>query len=62
MGAGGGRVGRAAIAKFVDMKAVVAGSKACNFRLNLHSVGDFYESNFTAHFVACSGMKQSNGF
>ncbi len=62
MGAGGTRVGRAAIAKFVDMKAVVAGSQACNFHLDLHSVGDFYEGNFTADFVACSGMKHSNGF
>ena len=62
MSACGSRIWRAAIAEFMNMKAVVAGSKACYLRMNLHSIGNFDERNRAAHFVACSGMKHCNRF
>ena len=62
MSAGRTRIRCAAIAELMDMKAVVAGSQTCNFRLDLHSVSDFCEGNCAANFVACSGMKYGNSF
>ncbi len=60
MSASGARIGRTAIAKLMDMKAVVPGSQARNLSPDLHTIGDFDERYSAAHFVACSGMKHRN--
>jgi len=61
MTAGGTRIRRAAIAKFMNVKAMVAGSQPCYLCLNLHAIGNFGERNDTAHLAAGCGMKHRDG-
>ena len=62
MSAGGSGIGRATIAELMDMKAMVAGYQAANFRPHLYSIGHFGKCHGAAHFVACGRMKHRNGF
>ena len=62
MSAGRTCIGRAAIAEFMDMKAMLARSKAGEFCVDLHSVGDFSERDGAAHFAALSGMHYGDSF
>src|SRR5882757_2251453 len=55
-------VGCTAIAELMDMKAMIAGSQAGDFRPDLYAIGLFSESNRTADFTACGGMKHCDGF
>ncbi len=61
MSASRGQIGRAAISKFMHMKAMFTRTQARDFRLDLHPVGDFREPDSAADFVACSGMQHGNG-
>src|SRR5205085_12479871 len=56
------RIGCAAIAEFMDMKAMVARSKATDFGPDLHAIGHFGECNSAAHLVSRGRMKHRNGF
>ena len=60
MSAGGTGIGRAAIAEFMDMKAMISGSQARDLCLDLHAIGDFGERDSAAYFVAAGGMKHGN--
>src|SRR5882724_2229455 len=60
--AGRGGIGRAAIAEFMDVKAMLTGSQTSDIRLDLHSVGDLSEGDGAAHVVARSGMQHCDGF
>lgn len=62
MSAGRSGVCRAAIAEFMNMKTMVAGSQACKVCMNLHAIGLFGEGNRTADFVARCGMKHGDRF
>ena len=63
MSAGGTRIGRAAIAEFMNVKAMVTGSQACYLCMDLHAIGNFGEGNRAAHLAASSyGMKHRNRF
>ena len=62
MTAGGSRVCRAAIAEFMNVKAMVAGSQACYLCMDLHAIGNFGERNGAAHLAAGCGMKHRDGF
>ena len=62
MRARGTGVGCAAIAKFMDMKAVFTRRQARDLRVDLHAVGDWREGNGAADFIACGGMKHRNAF
>src|SRR5437667_630566 len=57
MSARGSRIGRAAIAKFMNVKAMVGGSQAGYLCMDLHAIGYFGKRDGAAHLVACSGMK-----
>lgn len=56
------RIGCAAIAELMDMKTMIAGSQASDFRPNLYAIGHFYEGNSTTDFVACGRMKHRDSF
>lgn len=60
MSAGGTGIGRTAIAEFMDMKAMIAGSQARYLCLDLHAIGNLGKRDRAAHFVASSGMKHRN--
>ena len=62
MSACGSRIRGAAIAEFMNMKAMVSGSETCYLGMDLHAIGIFCEGNRAAHFVTCRGMKHRNGF
>ena len=62
MTAGGTRIGRAAIAKFMNMKTMIARCESCYLCLNLHAIGNFGEGNGTAHLAAGCGMKHRDSF
>ena len=55
-------IGCAAIAELMDVKSVLARSEARDFRMDLHSVGNFNECDRAANLVALGGMKHSDGF
>ena len=57
MRARGTRIGCTAIAKFMDMKAVLTRRQARDLRVDLHAVGDWREGNGAADFIACGGMQ-----
>ena len=60
MSARGTGIARAAIAKFMNMKAMIAGSQARYLCLDLHAIGNLGKRDRAAHFVASSGMKHRN--
>src|SRR5438093_13444605 len=62
MSAGRTCIDRAAIAEFMDMKAMHARSKAGEFCVDLHSVGDFSKRDGAAYFAALSGMHYRDSF
>ena len=62
MSAGRTCIDRAAIAEFMDMKAMHARSKAGEFCVDLHSVGDFSKRDGAAYFAALSGMHCGDSF
>ena len=55
-------IGCAAIAKFVDMKAVLTGRQAHEPCVDLHAIGDRRECDGAADFIACGGMQDRNAF
>ena len=62
MTAGGSRVCRAAIAEFMNVKAMVAGSQACYLCMDLHAIGYFDECDGAAYLVPRGGVKHRDGF
>ena len=62
MRACGTGIGCTAIAKFVNVKAVLTRGQTRDFRVNLYAVSNRREGDGAAHFVACSGMQHGNGF
>ncbi len=52
MAAGGAGIGRAAIAKFMDVKAVLSGCKACDLCVHLHAIRDWREGD-SASSLCC---------
>ena len=62
MRAGGTGIGRAAIAEFMDMKAVLAGRQARDLCVDLHAIGDRRECDGAADFTARGGMQHRNAF
>ena len=62
MRACGTGIGCAAIAEFVDMKAMFTGRQARDLRVNLHAVGDWRECDSAANFIACGRMQHRNAF
>jgi len=60
MSASGTEIGRAAIAKLMDMKAMIAGSQSGYLCLDLHAIGDLGKRDSAANFVASGGMKHRN--
>ena len=50
----------AAIAEFMNVKAMIAGSQARYLCLDLHAIGNLGKRDRAAHFVASSGMKHRN--
>ena len=62
MSSGRTRIGRAAIAELMYMKTMLARTQAGDFRLNLHSVGDFSERDGAGNVVALGRMEHGNGF
>jgi len=61
MSAGGTRIRRAAIAKFMNVKTMIARRESCYLCLNLHAIGNFGERNGTTHLAAGCGMKHRDG-
>ena len=55
-------IGCAAIAKFMDMKTVLARRQACDLRVHLHAIRDWRECDGAADFIACGGMQYRNAF
>ena len=53
-------VGCAAIAKFMYVKAVLAGRQAHEFCMDLHAIRDRRECDGAADFVACGGMQHGD--
>ena len=62
MRAGGAGIGCAAIAKFVDMKAVLTGRQARELRVDLHATSDRRKCDGARNFIACAGMQHRNAF
>ena len=62
MRARGTRIGCAAIAKFMDMKAVLTRRQARDLCVDLHAIGDRRECDGAADFIACGGMQHRNAF
>ena len=56
------RIWRGAIAKLMDMKAMIAGSQAVDFRPDLHPIGRFGERYGAAHFVSRGRVKHRDRF
>jgi len=55
-------IGCAAIAEFMDVKAVFARRQARDLRVDLHAIGNRRECDGAADFVACGGMQHRNAF
>lgn len=62
MGARGARISCAAIAKFMDMKPVVARCQARQLSVDPHAIGTRREGDGAAYFAVCRGMQHRNGF
>ncbi len=62
MRACGTGIGCAAIAKFMDMKAVLTRRQARDLCVDLHAIGDRRECDGAADFIACGGMQHRNAF
>jgi len=60
MRACGSGIGCAAIAKFMDMKAVLTRGQARNLGVDLHAIGDRRECDGAADFIARGGMQHRN--
>src|SRR5438552_16345836 len=60
MRACGTAIGCAAIAEFMDMKAVFARRQARDLRVDLHAVGDWSEWDSAASFIGTGGMQPLN--
>src|SRR2546428_12756936 len=60
MSARGTGIARAAIAEFMNMKAMIAGSPARYLCLTLNAIGNPGKRDRAAPFVASSGMKHRN--
>ena len=55
-------IGCAAIAEFMDVKAMFTGRQACDLGVNLHTIRHRRECNSAADFIACGGMQYGNAF
>ena len=62
MRACGTGIGCAAIAKFMYVKAVLAGRQARDLCVDLHAIGARSECDGAADFIACGGMQHRNAF
>ena len=62
MRAGGAGIGCAAIAKFMDMKAVFTRRQARDLRVDLHTTSDRRKCDGARDFIACAGMQHRNAF
>jgi len=62
MRARGTGIGCAAIAKFMDVKAMFTRRQARDLRVDPHAVGDRRECNGAANFIACGGMQHGDAF
>jgi len=60
MSASGSRIGCAAIAEFMDMKAMISRGQARDLCIDLHAIGNFGKRDSAAQFVAAGGMKHRN--
>ena len=60
MRTGGAGIGCAAIAKFVDMKAVFTRRKARDLRVDLHATCDRRKCDGAADFIAHGGVDDRN--
>src|SRR5437016_7059516 len=61
MTAGGTRIRRAAIAKFMNVKTMIARRESCYLCLNLHAIGNFGKFDGASYLVPRGGMKHRNG-
>ena len=55
-------VGCAAIAKFMDMKAVLTRRQARDLRVDLHSIAGRNERDRAADFIPCGRMQYGDAF
>ena len=62
MRARGTRIGCAAIAKFMYVKAVFARRQARDLCVNLHTIGDRRERDGAADFITRGGMQHRDAF
>ena len=62
MSACGTGIGCAAIAEFMDVKAMITGSQARYLCVDLHAIGNLRKCDRAADFVACGGMQHRNAF
>jgi hypothetical protein len=62
MRARGTGIGCTAIAKFMDMKAVLTRRQARDLGVDLHAIGDRRECDGAADFIACGRMQHRNAF
>ncbi len=62
MRARGTGIGCAAIAKFMDMKAVLTGRQAHELCMDLHAIRARRERDGAADFIACGGMQHRDAF
>jgi len=60
MSPGGTGICRAAIAEFMNVKAMLAGGQTHYLCMDLHAIGNFGKCDRAAHFVARRGMKHRN--
>jgi len=62
MRACGTGIGCTAIAKFMDMKAVLTGRQARELCVDLYAIGGRRECDGAADFIACGGMQHRDAF
>ena len=62
MRAGGAGIGCAAIAKFMDMKAVFTRRQARDLRVDLHTTSNRRKCDGARDFIARAGMQHRNAF
>ena len=62
MRACGTGIGCAAIAKFMDMKAMLTGREASDLRVDLHAIAGRRERDSAADFIARGGMQHGDAF
>ena len=55
-------IGCAAIAEFMDVKAMFTGRQACDLGVNLHAIRCRRECDRAGDIVACGGMQHRNRF